>query len=72
MTIETMCIDASKAVNERINRSAGQHLRAMKTHHVATPTDADIYAMAMESDAAYKFAPWLCKQAGISFPPQNT
>lgn len=30
MSIEQMCIDAKKRLAARINRSAGQHLRAMR------------------------------------------
>lgn len=30
MSIEQMCIEAHKAVVAHINRSAGQHLRAMR------------------------------------------
>ena len=72
MTIESMCTDAEKAVSERINRSAGQHLRASREqHNTDTPSDADVYAMCMESDTAYHFAAWICKQAGIGFPPQQ-
>ena len=29
-----------------------------------TPTHADIYAMAMESNTAYKFRDWLLEKAG--------
>lgn len=30
MSLDQMCIDAKKRIAEHINRSAGQHLRAMK------------------------------------------
>jgi len=70
MTIETMCIEASKAVTMQINRSAGQHLRAMR-ENAQTPTETDIYTMCMESDTVYKFAAWMCKQAGVTYPPVN-
>ena len=70
MTIESMCTEATRVVSERINRSAGQHLRQMR-ENAATPTEADIYAMGMESDTAYRFGAWMCKQAGVSYPPVN-
>lgn len=72
MTIEAMCLDARKAITTAVNRSAGQHIRAMHTtRNAGAPTSADIYAMTQESDTAYRLAPWLCKQAGISYPPQQ-
>jgi len=70
MTIETMCAEASKAVSMQINRSAGQHLRVMRENS-QTPTEADIYAMGMESNTAYRFGAWMCKQAGVTYPPVN-
>jgi hypothetical protein len=38
---------------------------------IKAPTASDVFAMAMESNTAYKLTPWLCKQAGIAFPPTN-
>lgn len=35
------------------------------------PTSADIYAMSCESEIADRFAKWLCKAAGVDFPPIN-
>jgi hypothetical protein len=70
MNIETMCAEATRVVSERINRSAGQHLRQMRDN-AGAPTEADIFAMGMESDTAYKYGAWLCKQAGVSYPPVN-
>lgn len=32
MSIEQMCIEAQKRLAAHINRSAGQHLRAMRNH----------------------------------------
>lgn len=69
MTTEEMCIEARKAIAIHINRSAGQHSRAMSSP--PAPTEGDLYAMSMESDTAYRFGQWLCKQAGISYPPRN-
>ena len=72
MTIDAMCLEARKTVANHVSRSAGQHLRAMHTtRNAGAPTGADIYAMTQESDTAYRLAPWLCKQAGISYPPQQ-
>lgn len=34
------------------------------------PTEADLHAMAMESETAYKHMEYLCAALGISFPPQ--
>jgi hypothetical protein len=69
MTIEQMADEARKTVFQHINRSAGQHSRAMQ--NAKAPTSADLYAIGMESDTAYRLMPWLCRQAGISFPPVN-
>ena len=69
MNVEQMCADAIKRVEHSVNRSAGQHIRAM--HNAAAPTSTDLFAMGMESDTAYRLMPWLCKQAGVSFPPVN-
>jgi len=72
MNIEAMCEVAQARVTSQINRSAGQHLRAMKAIAApAAPTSSDIYAMSMESDVAYTHAKWLCAQAGVAFPPVN-
>jgi len=70
--IEEMCAAAEKRVAEHANRSAGQHLRAMKAIAApAAPTSADIYAMCCESDMSDQYARWLCHAAGVSFPPVN-
>lgn len=72
MTTDEMCIEARKAIAVHINRSAGQNLRAMRESSYANaPTEGDLYAMAMESETAYRFGQWLCKQAGVSYPPTN-
>ena len=68
MTINQMCIEANLNIAKFVNQSAAQHLRAMR-NPVRAPTAAEIYDMAMESDIAYKLCPWLCKQAGIAYPP---
>jgi len=70
MNTEQMCTDARRRVRESVNRSAGQHLRAMRSTATA-PTTTDIYAMCMESESADQFAMWLCEQAGVAFPPIN-
>ena len=70
MNTEQMCTDARRRVRESVNRSAGQHLRAMRSAGMA-PTSSDIYAMTMESEEAYKFGAWLCEAAGVAFPPVN-
>ena len=72
MNTEKMCIDARQRVSIHINRSAGQHSRAMKAAAVQpdSPSESDIYAMGMEGPTGYKFAAWLCKQAGVNFPPK--
>ena len=68
MTIEQMCAEANRTIAKFVNQSAAQHLRAMR-NPVRAPTEAEIYEMAMTSDTAYKLCPWLCKQAGIAYPP---
>lgn len=70
MSIEQLCADANHRVSQHINRSAGQHLRALRPA-VPAPTSAEIYAMAMDSNTAYRFAAWLCASAGVDFPPIN-
>lgn len=37
MSIEQMCIDAKKRLAASINRSAGQHLRAMRVAKLPVP-----------------------------------
>ena len=34
------------------------------------PTEADLYAMAMESETAHEHMEYLCAALGVSFPPQ--
>lgn len=34
------------------------------------PTSAEIYAMCQESDMADQYAKWICKAAGVAFPPE--
>lgn len=34
------------------------------------PTSTEIYCMCMESDMADQHARWLCKMAGVAFPPE--
>ncbi len=63
-----MCAEANRNLAKFINQSAAQHLRAMR-NPVKVPTASDVFAMAMESNTAYKLMPWLCKQAGIAYPP---
>ena len=70
LNIERMAEAASRAISQSVNRSAGQHLRQMR-ENAGAPTEADIYAMAMESNTAYRFGEWMCKQSGISFPPKQ-
>ena len=75
MDIELMCREAQTRVTSQINRSAGQHLRAMKAPAapapMAAPTSADIYAMACESDVADQYVKWMCAAAGVAYPPVN-
>lgn len=71
MTIDQMCIEANRNLIAHINRSVGQHLRHMREKYAPSPTEDDIFAIAMESDTAYKLTPWLCKQAGIDYPPRQ-
>ena len=35
-------------------------------------TESDLYAMAMESDTAYRLMPQLCAALGMPFPPRLT
>ena len=35
-------------------------------------TESDLYAMAMESDTAYRLMPELCAALGMPFPPRLT
>lgn len=71
MSIEQLCADANSRVAHHINRSAGQHLRALRPAAPEAPTSAEIYCMCMESDTAYEFGRWLCASAGVDFPPVN-
>lgn len=71
MSIEQLCADANSRVAHHINRSAGQHLRALRPAAPVAPTSSEIFAMAMESDTAYRFRQWLCSAAGVDFPPIN-
>ena len=75
MDIELLCRDAQTRVASHINRSAGQHTRAMKAAAMpappAAPTSADIYAMCCESDTSDQYAKWLCAAAGVAYPPVN-
>lgn len=34
------------------------------------PTEADLYAMAMESETAHEHMEYLCDALGVNFPPQ--
>ena len=72
MTIEQMCLEANRTIASHINRSAGQHIRAIKSASAPTPpTTSEIYAMCCESDTADQFAKWICLAAGVAFPPVN-
>jgi len=71
MSTEQMCIEARQRVATHINRSAGQHARAMKAPAPAAPTSAEIFCMCMESDMSDQYARWLCHAAGVAFPPVN-
>ena len=35
-------------------------------------TESDLYAMAMESDTAYRLMPEICARLGYPFPPRLT
>ena len=35
-------------------------------------TESDLYAMAMESDTAYRLMPEICARLGMPFPPRLT
>ena len=69
MNIEAAVQAATARVVASINRSAGQHSRAMRSHTAIT--EADLYAMGMESDTAYRLMPQLCALAGIAYPPKQ-
>lgn len=75
MNLDLMCREAQTRVASHINRSAGQHVRAMKAvatpAPMAVPTSSDIYAMCMESDTSDQYAKWLCVAAGVAYPPVN-
>jgi hypothetical protein len=73
MNTEAMAQQATVRLTQHINRSAGQHSRAIReARQIDAPTTADIFAIGMESVTAYRFAEWLCKGAGVSYPPQQT
>ena len=60
-TIEQMCIDAQKRIAKHVNRSAGQHARAMKkaaekAHPASIRVTSDTYA-AVTSDMTSYFEP---------------
>jgi hypothetical protein len=69
MTIEQMADEARKTVFQHINRSAGQHSRAMRKP-TATLTPSALYAMGMESNTAGDLMHELCKALGTDYPPR--
>lgn len=71
MNLEQLCAEANGRMAHHINRSAGQHLRALRPVAPDAPTSSEIYSMAMESNTAYRFGQWLCASAGVDFPPIN-
>ena len=74
MNLDQLAAEAMKRISEHINRSAGQHTRAMKAALQAppkAPTSSDIYAMCCESETSDQYAKWLCAAAGVAFPPVN-
>lgn len=71
MNIEKLCAEANSRVAHHINRSAGQHLRALRPSAPDAPSSSDIYAMCCESSLADKHVKWLCSAAGVAYPPIN-
>ncbi len=80
MTTEQMCADARVRVTQLINRSAGQHVRAMRKPR-QQPTDQqrvlsdELYCLAMRlTDAGAKNIDALiagfCELAEVRYPPQ--
>jgi hypothetical protein len=80
MSIEQMCNNALKTLALHINRSAGQHLRAMRC---PAPTEQQrivsnaLYDMAMrltDTGAANVDAlvEAFCELSGVKYPPQKT
>lgn len=79
MDIELMCRDAQTRVTSHINRSAGQHTRAMRNQQTAEEqriVSDLLYGFAMEMtdkgvknvDAKIKA---FCEISGVPFPPVN-
>lgn len=79
MDIELMCREAQTRVASHINRSAGQHARAMRTQY---PTEQQrivsdqLYCLAMSmtdkgvKNVDTKIAAF-CEITGIKYPPQQ-
>lgn len=79
MNLELMCREAQTQVSAHVNRSAGQHLRAMRHKN---PTEQQrivsdqLYDLAMRlTDAGAKNVDALieayCEISGVTFPPQQ-
>jgi len=76
-TIDRMAEAASKAVTISVNRSYGQHIRAMReTRALDALTSSDIHDLAMRLTDAGESKSYvdnitlrICTQAGVPFPP---
>ena len=66
MNIDEMAHSASTRLVQGINRSAGQHLRAIRRPAI---TSSDLYVIGMESATAQLLMPELCALLGIEYPP---
>lgn len=66
MSIEQMCTEASKRVEQHINRSTGQHLRAMRSAATLKALDA-LYDVGCKYAITNADMRHLCEIAGVDF-----
>ena len=66
MSIEQMCADAQTRITQHINRSTGQHLRAMKSQATLKALDA-LYDIGCKYAITNADMKPLCESVGIAF-----
>ena len=66
MSIEQMCADAQRRITQHINRSTGQHLRAMKSQATLKALDA-LYDIGCKYAITNADMKPLCEIAGVDF-----
>ena len=66
MTTEEMCIEARKVVLQQVNRSAGQHIRAMRNATYTSALDT-LYHVGCQYDISNTDMQALCAHMNVNY-----